>query len=71
MIAGKIVPDYINSFSPNEYKKNDKIFISSLKAKQNVSLDFRLKKDWWQRYLLEDIKHIDLMHEKHKKEHGL
>ena len=44
MIAGKIMPDYINSFSPNEYKKNDKIFISSLKAKQNVSLDFRLKK---------------------------
>ena len=62
MIAGKIMPDYINSFSPNEYKKNDKIFISSLKAKQNVSLDFRLKKD---------LNHIDLMHEKHKKEHGL
>ena len=25
MLAGKTLSDYINLFSPNEYKKNDKI----------------------------------------------
>ena len=32
-------------FSPNDYQKNDKIiFLKANMAKENVSLDFRLKK---------------------------
>ena len=34
MISGKILLDYTNLFSPNDYKK---------KSKKNISIDFRLK----------------------------
>ena len=37
-------------------------------SRENVSLDFRLKKiDETRNYLLEEIKHNNLMSEKHKK----
>ena len=38
--------DYTNLFSPNDYKKNDKVIYKCFTdmAKENVSLDFRLKK---------------------------
>ena len=40
-------------------------------AKQNVSIDFRLKKiDETRNYLLEKIKQNDLMSQKHKKASG-
>ena len=46
MLAGKTFLDYINLFSPNDYKKNDKIMISILKINmaEEASLQFRLKK---------------------------
>ena len=45
MFAGKTFLDYINLFSPNDYKKNDKIMISILKINmvEEASLQFRLK----------------------------
>ena len=36
-------------------------------AKENASLEFRLKIDETKNYLLEEIKHNDLMSKKHKK----
>ena len=35
MIPGKILLDYTNLFSPNNYKKNDKIIYKYLKGKYN------------------------------------
>ena len=35
MIPGKILLDYTNLFSPNKYKKNDKIIYKYLKDKYN------------------------------------
>ena len=32
MLAGKMLLDYTNLFSPSDYKKNDKIIISILKT---------------------------------------
>ena len=46
MIAGKTLLDHTNLFSPNDYKKNDKIKFNYFKdnmAKENVSFGFRLK----------------------------
>ena len=40
-------------------------------AKENVSLDFWLKKNKIRNYRLEGIKHNDLTSEKHKKSVGL
>ena len=68
MISGKLLLDYTNLFFPNDYKENDKIiYISTLKTNM-TSLDFRLKNiDETRNYLLEEIKHNDLMSEKHRK----
>ena len=48
-IAGKTLLDYNNLFSPNDYKKNDKIihkfFLSILRT--NMSVEFRFKKNRW------------------------
>ena len=33
MIAGKMLPDYINLFSPNDYEKNGKVIITYFKDK--------------------------------------
>ena len=33
MLAGKALLDYVNLFSPNDYKKNDKIICKYCKAK--------------------------------------
>ena len=33
MLAGKTLLDYTNLFSPNDYKKNDKIIYKYFKAK--------------------------------------
>ena len=47
MIGGKVLLDYTNLFSPNDYIKSDKImhqyFIDKYR-KKNVSLEFSLKK---------------------------
>ena len=73
MLAGKTLLDYINLFSPNHYKKNDKIMYKYFKDKydKNAGLKFRLKNIDETRsalsYLLEVIKHNALMGKKHKK----
>ena len=44
--AGKTLLDYSNLFSPNDYKKNDKIIYQYLNINmvEEASLEFRLKK---------------------------
>ena len=45
MIAGKTLLDYTTLFSPKGYEKNDKIHTSKTNmAKENVGLEFKLKK---------------------------
>ena len=60
-----------NSFSINDYKKNDKIIYTYFKdkyGKWKASLDFILIKiDETKNSLLKEIKHNDSMSEKHKK----
>ena len=41
ILAGKKLSDYTNLFSPNDYKKNDKIMINMV---EEASLEFRLRK---------------------------
>ena len=57
-------------FSPNNYKKNDKIIYKYFKdkyGKKKASLEFRLKKiDETRNYLLDDKKHNNIMCEKYK-----
>ena len=62
MLTGKTLFHYTNLFSPNDYKKNDKI-------RTNMSnLEFILKKiNETRRDLLEEIRHNDLINEKYKK----
>ena len=70
MLAGKTLLDYINLFSPDDYKKNDKIIYKYFKDKyaEEASLEFRLRNiDEKRNYPLEEIKHNDLMSEKYKK----
>ena len=66
MLAEKTLLDHTNLFSPNDYKKNDKI-IYILRTNMS-SLEFRLRKiDETRNYLLVEIKHNDLMSERYKK----
>ena len=46
MLAGKTLLDYTNLFSPNDYKRNDKIIYKYFKDKygRKKSLEFRLIK---------------------------
>ena len=69
-IAGKTLLDYTNLFCPNYYKKNNKKIFKYFKYKcgREVSLEFRLRKnDETRNYLLDEIKHKDLMNKKYKK----
>ena len=45
MLAGKTLLDYTNLFSPDEYKKNDKIIYKYLRINmaEEASIEFRLK----------------------------
>ena len=55
-------------FSSNEYKKNEKTIYKYFKDKYDRVLEFRLRKIAETRnYLLDEIKHNDLMTEKYKK----
>ena len=66
MLVGKMLLDYTNLFSPNDYKKNDKKYIIILRTNMS-SLEFKLKKiDETRNYLLEEIKHNDVISEKYK-----
>ena len=58
MLARKTLSDYTNLFSPNDYKKNDKIIICILKINmaEEASLEFRSRKsDEKRNYFLEEI----------------
>ena len=66
MIARKTLLNYANVFSPNDYKKNDKIIYKYFKEKYgNPWLSIK-KADETRNYLLEEIKDDDLMSKKHK-----
>ena len=66
MLPGKFFFDYTNLFSPYDYKKMARQYISILTT-NIASLEFILKKiDETRNHLLEEIKHNDLMSEKHK-----
>ena len=63
MLAGKTLLDYTNLFFLNNCKKNDKINMA-----EEASLEFRLRRiDERRNYLVDEIKHNDLMSEKYKK----
>ena len=58
MLAWKTLSDYTNLFTPNDYKKNDKIIICTLKINmtEEASLKFRSRKsDETKNYLLGEI----------------
>ena len=62
MLAGKKLLDYTNLFSPNDYKKNNKIMYKYCKDKYGRRGTSRLRKtDETRNYLLYEIKHKDLM----------
>ena len=69
MLAGKALLDCTNLFSSNDYKKNEKILHRCFKGKYVR----RRSKFRWRKivettnYLLDEIKHNDLMSEKYKK----
>ena len=66
MVAGKTLLDYTNLFSSNDYKKNDKIIYIIIKIDrvEEASLEFRLRKiDETRNYILDQIKHNDLISE--------
>ena len=63
--------DYTHFFSPNDYENNDKITYKYCKDKydrrKSASLEFRLEKiDETRNFILEEIKHNDLISEKYK-----
>ena len=65
IIAGKSLFDYTNLLSPNNYKKNYKIIHKRQTwQKKNASLDLT---DETRNYLLEEIKHNELMSKEPKK----
>ena len=65
-IAGRTLLDYINLFSPNDYKKDDKIIYKYFKDKCMTIFHFRLKRiDETRNYISEEIKHNYLMNERH------
>ena len=60
MLPGKTLLVYTNSFSPNDYKKNDKKYISILRTNMS-SLKFRFKKIDETRNILLDEKKRNIM----------
>ena len=53
MLAGKSLLDYTNLFSPNDYKKNDKIIYKYFKNRYGrISKSWvSIKKNWWNKIL--------------------
>ena len=70
MLAGKTLLDYTNLFSPNDYKKNDKIinkYFNDKYDRRNKSRVQIKKIDETSNYLLDEIQHNDLLSGKYKK----
>ena len=60
--------DYTNLFSLNDYKNNDKIIYKHFNNKYGKSqVSIKKKIDETKNYLLDEIKHNDLMSQKYKK----
>ena len=53
MLAGKTLLDYTNLFSPNDYKKNDKIIYKYFKNRYGrISKSWvSIKENWWNKIL--------------------
>ena len=67
MLVGKTLLDYTNLFSQNDYKKMKKKYISILRTNM-PSLEFILREIGEMRnYLLDEIKHNNLMSENIKR----
>ena len=65
MLTGKTLFDFTNLFSSNDYKKNNKIIYKCFKDKYSKSL-LKIKKiDETRNFLLEEVKHNELMSENH------
>ena len=63
----KTLLHYNNLFSPNDYKKNDKISILKINMVEEASLAFKLRKlDETRNNLLDEIRYNDLTSEKYK-----
>ena len=67
MLAGKTLLDYTILLSCNDYKQNDKIIYKYFKDKYVKSSSYTERKNETINYLLDEIKHDDLMSEKHEK----
>ena len=70
MQVGKILLDYTYSFSPNDYRKNDKKIYKYFKDKYGRTSKswVRLRKiDEIRNFVLHEIRHNDLVSEKYKK----
>ena len=67
MFAEKIQLDCTNSFTPNDYKKNDKRIYKYLKDQGDKSQVQIKKIDETRKYVLDEINHNDLKSEKCKK----
>ena len=63
MLGGKTLLDYTNLLYPNDYKKNDKVIYKFLKTNMVEKANL----DEPRNYLLDEIKHNDLMSEKYIK----
>ena len=65
MLTGKTLFDFTNLFSSNDYKKNNKIIYKCFKDKYSKPL-LKIKKiDETRNFLLEEVKHNELMSENH------
>ena len=70
MQVGKMLLDYTYSFSPNDYRKNDKKIYKYFKDKYGRTSKswVRLRKiDEIRNFVLHEIRHNDLVSEKYKK----
>ena len=70
MLAGKSFLGHTNLLSPNDHKNNNKIIYNFLKIYmvEDASFEFILREiDDTRNFLLDEIKHSDLMSEKKKK----
>ena len=70
MLAGKALLDYANWCYSNEYKKNEKTICTYLKEKHGRRSNcwlYILKIDKTRDYLLDEIKHNNLLSEKYKR----
>ena len=67
ILEGKTLLDYTTLFSPNIYKKNDNIIYKYYKDKHLKSRIYTEKIYETKNYIIEEVKHNNLMSEKYEK----